>query len=510
MRNAVIYARYSSSNQREESIEDQVRVCKATAFKDGYKIINIYADSAKSGMSVHGRFEFMRMIEDSAKGDFERVYVYKHDRFARDRQDARNYKAELMRNGVEVVSSAESIPQGALGVLMESMIEGYAEFYSVNLSENVRRGLHGNALKGKHNGVPCYGYERGADGYYHIAPAEAQDVQFMFEQYAKGVGMKSIAEALNKDSASTKRWHTSRISRMLKNPKYIGLYKFNGVELEGAIDPIVDLETWNEVQDRMESRKAVPTANRQDYPLSGRLFDSEGNTFTGTSGTSRNGTRYYYYKNAKTGALIRRDALNETIAEAISNALKSDEGLCKAIVEGIVEEQEEMFKESDRIRLDALKRKKEIEKEISNTIDFIAKFGGDGQCAEKLANLNQEKDALELVISEQTHPRISRDFIEYVIEELKTMTAPELVVDGIIDKVVFLDDEHLAVSFTFDEKRTTSSCPEVVLLCSEWQAESSLLEPKVQIFNMSWILYLKCAFTSCFTDRPSERLSKAF
>ena len=141
--NAVIYARYSSHNQREESIEDQLRVCTDFAIREGINIVGHYCDYAMTGTSDQ-RPDFQRMIKDSGKKDnsknaFQAVIVYKQDRFVRWRYDAAIYKAALKKNGVKVISATEAIPDTPEGIITEALLEGMAEYYSVNLSQNIRR-----------------------------------------------------------------------------------------------------------------------------------------------------------------------------------------------------------------------------------------------------------------------------------------------------------------------------------------------------------------------------------
>ena len=148
---AVIYARYSSDNQREESIEGQIRECAAFAEKNGITILRHYIDRAFSA-KTDNRPEFQNMIKDSGKRLFDMVIVWKLDRFARNRYDSARYKATLKKNGVKVVSATEVISDGAEGIILESVLEGYAEYYSADLSEKVVRGMTENALKSKYNG----------------------------------------------------------------------------------------------------------------------------------------------------------------------------------------------------------------------------------------------------------------------------------------------------------------------------------------------------------------------
>ena len=130
---AVIYARYSSDSQREESIEGQIRECKEYAVQNGITILNSYIDRALSA-KTDNRPQFQQMIKDSSKGLFDVIVVWKLDRFARNRYDSAHYKAILRRNSVKVVSATEAISEDSTGILLESLLEGYAEFYSAELS----------------------------------------------------------------------------------------------------------------------------------------------------------------------------------------------------------------------------------------------------------------------------------------------------------------------------------------------------------------------------------------
>ncbi len=148
---AVIYARYSSSSQREESIEGQVKECMAYAERNGYTVIHTYIDRAISG-KTDNRPDFQKMVNDSKRKQFDLVIVWKLDRFARNRYDSARYKHQLKKNGVRVISATEQISKGAEGILLESVLEGYAEYYSEDLKEKVVRGLKVNAEKCKWNG----------------------------------------------------------------------------------------------------------------------------------------------------------------------------------------------------------------------------------------------------------------------------------------------------------------------------------------------------------------------
>ena len=183
--NAVIYARYSSDNQREESIEGQLRECQALAEANDMVIVDTYIDRALSA-KTDNRPDFQRMIKESANGLFELVIVWKLDRFARNRYDSAHYKSVLQKNGVKVISATEKISQNSEGILLESLLEGMAEYYSAELSEKVTRGLTENALKCKYNGgtLPI-GYSTDKNQCFVIDPLTAPAVLESFKHTQK-------------------------------------------------------------------------------------------------------------------------------------------------------------------------------------------------------------------------------------------------------------------------------------------------------------------------------------
>ena len=135
---AVIYARYSSDNQREESIEGQIRECMEYAERNDITVLCNYIDRAMSARTAD-RPEFQRMIRDSEKHLFDIVLVWKLDRFSRDQYDSAHYKHILKKNGVKVLSAKDNISEGPEGIILESMLEGYAEYYSAELSQKIHR-----------------------------------------------------------------------------------------------------------------------------------------------------------------------------------------------------------------------------------------------------------------------------------------------------------------------------------------------------------------------------------
>lgn len=216
---AVIYGRFSSDSQREESIDAQVRACKKYASEHGLQIVEIYKDSAKSGRTDH-RDEFQRMIQDGKDGKFAHVIVHKLDRFSRNVQDATNYILTLRNHDITVHSVIERLEDTPESRFMEVITIGMSAFYSDNLSREIKKGQHETAIKGKFlGGFPPLGYDVCPHTKkYLINDDEARIVRSIFEQYADGVGYNQILNYLNAKGYTTKSYTTKQVSTSVVKP----------------------------------------------------------------------------------------------------------------------------------------------------------------------------------------------------------------------------------------------------------------------------------------------------
>ena len=299
--NVVFYGRYSDSGQSEQSIEGQRKVCYEYAERNGYKIIGEYIDRALTGTSDN-RPEFLRMIADSAKRQFQGVLVYQLDRFARNRYDSATYKAKLKKNGVKVLSARENISDDASGVLMEAVLEGMAEYFSAELSQKVKRGMTLTAEKCEFtgSGVPL-GY-RIVDKKFAVNEEEAPIVKRIFEMYLAGNTMAEIIRYLNENGVKTSKgnpYNKSSIKRIITNRKYLGIYIYNEMEILGGIPRIIDDVTFEEAQRIMDKNRKAPArakAIEENYLLSTKLFCGHCDcAMTGVCGTSSTGKIHQYY-----------------------------------------------------------------------------------------------------------------------------------------------------------------------------------------------------------------------
>lgn len=257
-------------------------------------VVKVYADRAISGTSDE-RPQFLQMVKDAEGGAFAAVVVYKLDRFSRDRYDTAIYKKRLQDLGVRVESAMESIPDTPEGLLLESMIAGMNEYYVRNLAQNVKRGMVGNAQRCLTNGNVVFGYRTGADGRYEVNEAQAKHVRRAFELAASGKTRKEVTAWLNDSgvkNARGHRWTYDNVRHLLSNERYLGVYIWGGVRVEGGMPAIVTKEVFMEAQGYNPAGK--PRQN--SFPLSGKLYDYEtGTPYRGTSGTSCNGRQYLYY-----------------------------------------------------------------------------------------------------------------------------------------------------------------------------------------------------------------------
>lgn len=297
---AVAYARYSSAQQRDVSIEQQLKDIRLFAEREGYTIIYEYADHAKSGFkSALHRAEFQAMLEASSSGSFDTVIAWKVDRFGRNRRESAIYKGQLADNGVSVVYAMEPIPDGAAGVLTEGMLEALAEWYSRTIGENTKRGLYDNASKCLYNGHHAYGYQRSDDNHFVVDEAEAAVVRRIFTLYSQGYSFASISRILSDDGLVTrsgKPFQKSTLLHLLTNESYIGVYHFGPVRIPDGIPPIVDADLWHACQLQREKTSRHHETSPEGYLLSGRCTCGRcGAPMYGNYGTGRNGKRYYFY-----------------------------------------------------------------------------------------------------------------------------------------------------------------------------------------------------------------------
>ena len=403
---AVIYARYSSDRQNEQSIEGQIRVVTEYAKKNNIEIIDSYIDRALTGRS-DDRPEFQKMIQDAQNGLFGTVLVYKYDRFSRNRLNSLLYKSQLKSYGVKVISVTEYISDDPQGILFESIIDGYAEYYSAELAQKVKRGNRESRLKGNFTGGPItYGY-RIVNKKYEIVPEDAEIIKKIFKDVISGKTFKSICRELNSKGITHNgnKFIGTYIRKVITNEKYIGLCKFNDDVYDNIVPAIIDKETFYAAQDlkQVNFRTGQHYRAKTDYLLSGKAYCGYcGAKIIGEGGTGRHGECHYYYKCYSRKkrltdcqkSVLRKDDLENMVVEAIKTAVLESSSIedicdefCQAYNSSIAEDNMLSLNEK------ALARNK---KETDNIINAIASGLVLPSIKEKLEALEEEKEKLEV------------------------------------------------------------------------------------------------------------------
>ena len=459
MNNAVIYARYSSSGQREESIVGQLRECHSFADRNGLTVINEYTDSALTGTSDK-RPAFQKMIADAKSGAFSVVIVWKLDRFARNRYDSAMYRNELKKAGVRLVSAMENISENPEGIILEGLMESLAEYYSANLSQNVKRGLYDSALERKKT-FRTYGYKRGKDGKYEIDPVTGPIVRRIFEEYASGKPMPDIIDGLNADGVRTVfggEFKTNSIRRMIRNEKYIGVYRYRDIMDPDGIPPIVTPELFQAVQDEIKKRAHNYTKRKTKtgatFLLTGKLFCGYClSPMVGDSARSANGNVYYWYtcqnvkKTPRTCQKKRvdKETIEREILRIVNNEILTDEFIERAASAAV--EYEKHFdnnSEIDGLRIELA----ETEKKIRNVSSAIATGVITVTLPAMLADLERQREKLETAIAEKSIgvQEFNRDAVIAYLRELKSLIhknagSQRQIINACIKSVYLFDTE---------------------------------------------------------------------
>lgn len=473
---AVIYARYSSDSQREESIEGQLRECTEYAERNGITILRSYIDRALSARTAD-RPEFQNMIKDSEQKLFDVVLIWKLDRFSRDRYDSAHYKRILKKNGVKVVSVKENISDGPEGIILESMLEGYAEYYSAELSEKIQRGQKENALKCKNNGgnTPL-GYVVGTDGVLAVDPLTAPLVTEIFILYDSGESISEITASLNGRGLKTKKGKAFKIggvSLILKNRKYIGEYQYGSVIIPKGIPAIIDDDLFDRVQRRMAFNKKAPAKAKatEEYLLTTKLFCGTcERLMAGESGTSSTkGVKHYYYKcgGAKRKLGCKRKSVRKhwieraAVLVTVQRVLRDEE--ISRIAEAIV-----ALQEKEDTSLPAMRQQlTECEKAIDNMLNAIQMGVLTASTKERLEKLEMQREDLKLSIlqAQMARPRYTKEQVVSWISRFKygNVDDPQYqkqIIDTFINSIYVFDDK-LVFTYNFKDGTETITLAEI-------------------------------------------------
>ena len=461
---AVIYTRYSSHNQRDCSIEQQVADCEIFARQNNLRVVKVYADRHLSG-TTDNRPQFQQMLKDAAHGHWAYVICWKIDRFARNRYDSATYKFRLKKAGVRVLYAKESIPDGPEGILLESVLEGSAEYYSAALAQNIRRGMKYNAEQCKVNsGSIPFGYCKGPDGRFAIHEANAEVVREIFRKAAAGMPFVDIANDLNSRGLKTSRggrWNKGSF-RLLMNEAYIGVYHFSDTRIEGGMPALIDQGTFWAANERLKANSSVRGRHQDggDYLLTGKLKCAHcGSYMIGFSGTGKSGELHYYYgcqkrrrERACKKANVPREWIERVVVKAaLDYVLRPD--VMEWIADAVMEYQE---REAASAQLAALTAElEENQKATDNVMKAIEAGIITSTTKQRLLDLEAKAQDLKRAIELEklSHVRLERDQVLFWLDRfrggsLQSQEFRRKVIDAFVS-VVYLFDDHLRIAFNY-------------------------------------------------------------
>ena len=474
MKTGVIYARYSAGpNQTDQSIEGQVADCTAYAAANDIDIIKTYADRHISGKSTDGRLEFQQMIADAEAHKFDCVIVWKIDRFGRNRQDIALNKMRLRRAGVELHYAKESVPEGPEGILMESLLEGLAEYYSADLRQKVVRGIRESTKKGRYpGGRPPIGFALDENRHVILDETSAPAVRRAFEMHIDGATMPEILEMMNRAgvvSLYTKKPVTkSVVHRILRNPKYCGQWEIGGEPFDAP--GIVSEEVFMEAQKHFRT-KGDNAAGKAEVPY---LFSGKctcaycGAKIVGESGRSKTGKMHHYYtcgtkkrKQKCEFKAIRQQVLEDAVFDATRKKILEDGKMLSHIVDTVMKLQEE---DSANEYLEVLKNRREDARKRRQNVLRAVEYAPDIESlSERLRDIERELKGInaEIMREELEKPVIPAEVIRQYLEMFRDLGDDEegrkQIARVFINKIELRNDEALIYYNVGDSKGSNTN-----------------------------------------------------
>lgn len=405
---AAIYARYSSTAQNDASIEQQVQECREYAAQNGYAITSVYEDRAISGRSDK-RPGFQKMLRAADRHEFQVLIAYKSNRISRNMQSALTYEQRLSNAGVRVVYCKEEFGDNATGRFMLRTMMNMNQFYSENMSEDIRRGMLDSAKKGKVVGSIPFGYRKSTEGTFEIDEPAAAIVREIYSRYLAGDTLADIRRDLNARGLKTKRgqpWSKNSFRTILTNEKYTGIIIFGDLRIEDAMPVIIDRATFALAQKKMAGEKAVRKRHNgnDDYILTGKLFC--GHCFAqmvGMSGRGHLGTNYHYYacqSRRLSGTCKKAHAQKEYIETEVVKAVQTtvlDDDTVFWIADSIIDASQRFREQSNLAQYESQLR--DVRKQIANVIRAIEMGIAGEEVKDRMDELQEEKKKLQGLIA---------------------------------------------------------------------------------------------------------------
>ena len=449
MKTAVIYARYSSDSQTEQSIEGQLRVCEEYAQKNNILILNTYIDRAMTGTNDN-RPDFQRMIKDSSRKEWNFILVYKLDRFSRNKYESAIHKKTLKDNGVKVLSAMENIPDTPEGIILESLLEGMNVYYSAELSQKVKRGMRETRLKGFYQGggLP-YGYKV-VDRKVVIDETKAETVRFMYDSYSKGVTVKTmIAELTAKGILyKGKPFAPNTVYGILGNEKYSGSYRKDDEIIDNIYPQLIPTDTYQKVREKAEKNKFGKRSVKTVYLLRHKVKCGYcGRPISAETGTARNGEVKRYYKcigrkkdnNGCIKTQIPKEFLEEFVSNVIIEKLIDTQNIDTIIAE-IMRRQN--LNENSNLKM-LSNEKSRIDRALDNLVTAIENGITSNTTNKRLHDLEKQQEELErqiLIERSKTVVKLNERDIRQYYEQALRLEMPMLI-NFLVKEIVLYNDK---------------------------------------------------------------------
>lgn len=470
--NVVIYARFSSSEQREESIEGQVKVCTEYAENNDYTVIRTYVDRALTGRNDK-RPDLQRLLSDSNNNNFQAVIVYSIDRFGRNLQQCLTNENKLKQNGVALFSATEHFTNDPAGIFYRNLMMAHSQYYCDELSQKIRRGMDINAEKCLSTGGNiALGFKVDDKKNFQIDPDTAPIVQYIFESYASGKTVTEIINQLNSQGLKTSRgvpFNKNSLHSMLKNKRYIGIYTYKGTEKIGGMPRIISDELFNKVAEIMDKNRKAPARARAkvEYLLTTKIFCGYcKEMMTGFSGTGKSGKVYRYYvcNGTKKKACKKKKVNKEYIEDLVVNEcrkLLTNENI-KKIANSISKISES---EKDTAHLKFLKKAlSENERKHKNALNAIIECDLESvrkSLYEQIPILEKEHSELQkqIALEEKNFPVLTVPMVHFFLRKLKDGNVDDIkyrktLINVFINKI-YLYDDKLTIIFNSGDNPVT-------------------------------------------------------
>ena len=449
MKTAVIYARYSSDRQTEQSIEGQLRDCYEYAQRNDIVVVDKYIDRAMTGTNDN-REDFQRMLKDSDKKAWDYVLVYKLDRFSRNKYESAIHKKTLKDNGVKVLSAMENIPDTPEGIILESLLEGMNVYYSAELSQKVKRGMRETRLKGFYQGggLP-YGYKV-VDRKVVIDETKAETVRFMYDSYSKGVTVKTmIAELTAKGILyKGKPFAPNTVYGILGNEKYSGSYRKDDEIIDNIYPQLIPTDTYQKVREKAEKNKFGKRSIKTVYLLRHKVKCGYcGRPISAETGTARNGEVKRYYKcigrkkdnNGCIKTQIPKEFLEDFVSNVIIEKLIDTQNIHTIITE-IMRRQN--LNENGNLKM-LSNEKSRIDRALDNLVTAIENGITSNTTNKRLHDLEKQQEELErqiLIERSKTAVKLNESDIRQYYEQALRLEMPMLI-NFLVKEIVLYNDK---------------------------------------------------------------------